>query len=130
MSFYLSRLSLFSVYRPIISVRNYSTAAPSTNPDLPCSITLTNLHEPETREAARKALAGRAGVYCIRSLKDGKSYIGSAVNLYARMSDHLWQDGSKSNLLLQRAIAKHGLENFEFRRRLRQMSAAAAAVCY
>jgi hypothetical protein len=43
--------------------------------------TFTYLQDPETREAARKALAGKAGIYCIRSLKDGKCYVGSAVNL-------------------------------------------------
>jgi hypothetical protein len=83
-------------------------------PNLPREITFTNLNEPETREAARKALAGKAGIYCIRCLKSGKCYVGSAVNLYERMCEHLWQNGSQSNLLLQRAIAKHGLENFEF----------------
>jgi group I intron endonuclease len=36
------------------------------------------------------------------------------VNLYESLCEHLWQNGSKSNILLQRAIAKHGLENFEY----------------
>jgi hypothetical protein len=30
------------------------------------------------------------------------------------MSDHLWQNGSQSNILLQRAIAKYGLDNFSY----------------
>jgi predicted GIY-YIG superfamily endonuclease len=112
--------------------RNQGDLPPKPNnpDDLPRSLTFTNLHEPETREAARKALAGKAGVYCIRCLLDGKCYVGSAVNLYDRLCEHLYRNGSISNLHLQAAITKHGLENFEFRRRLRQMSAAAAAVCY
>jgi len=87
---------------------------PPNNPDLPRELTFTNLHEPGTREAARKALAGKAGIYCIRSLKDGKCYVGSAVNSYNRMSDHLWQNGSQSNTHLQAAIALYGLDNFEY----------------
>jgi group I intron endonuclease len=88
---------------------------PPNNPgDLPRELTFTNLHEPETREAARKALAGKGRVYCIRCLKDNKCYVGSAVNLYERMCEHLWHNGGQSNILLQRAIGKHGLENLEF----------------
>jgi|SRR4051812_6032975 len=79
---------------------------------MPRAFTFTNLQDPETREAARKALAGKAGIYCIRSLKDGKCYIGSAVNLYTRMCEHL--RGDKSNSHLQAAITLYGLDNFEY----------------
>src|SRR4051794_3323969 len=94
-------------------IRDYSTSTgnnelhkdePPNTPDLPRELTFTNLHEPETREAARKALAGKSGIYCLRCLLDGKCYVGSAVILYDRMCDHLYQNGSQSNLLLQRAI--------------------------
>jgi group I intron endonuclease len=40
--------------------------------------------------------------------------VGSAVNLYDRLCEHLYRNGSISNLHLQAAITKHGLENFEF----------------
>jgi hypothetical protein len=46
---------------------------------------------------AQKALAGKAGIYCIRSLNlrsSGKCYVGSAVNLYERMCEPLWPNGS------------------------------------
>jgi hypothetical protein len=72
---------------------------------MPRALTFTNLQDPETRKAAKKALAGKAGIYCIRRLKDGKCYVGSAVDLYDRMCKHLWQNGGLSNTHLQAAIA-------------------------
>lgn len=39
-------------------------------------------------------------------------YIGSAKDLYLRLLEHL--AGKKSNIALQRAIAKHGLDKFHF----------------
>jgi len=42
----------------------------------------------------------------------GKIYIGQALNLSVRIIQHL--NGNLSNILLQRAIKKHGLDAFEF----------------
>lgn len=39
-------------------------------------------------------------------------YIGSAKDLYLRLNEHL--NGRKSNVRLQRAIKKHGLDKFEY----------------
>ena len=78
---------------------------------------MNDLHDPETRKAAQKALAGKAGIYCILCLNlrsSGKCYVGSAVNLYDRMCEHLWRNEGKSNNHLQSAIALYGLENFEY----------------
>lgn len=50
------------------------------------------------------------GVYGIININDGKQYIGSSLNLFDRLSNHI--KGTSSNIRLQRSIAKHGLENF------------------
>lgn len=52
------------------------------------------------------------GVYGLFNIKDGKQYIGSSLNLYERLTDHL--RGVSSNIRLQRSIAKSGLSNFIF----------------
>jgi len=80
---------------------------------MPRALTFTNLQDPETRKAAQKALAGKAGIYCIRCLKDGKCYVGSAENLYIRFCEHIYYH-NKSNSHLQAAIALYGLENLEY----------------
>lgn len=53
-----------------------------------------------------------AGVYAFIHLPDGKQYIGSSLNLYVRLSNHI--RGKSSNIWLQRAIASSGLDNFVF----------------
>ena len=82
------------------------------NSDLPRAYTITDLQDPKTREVARKALAGKAGIYCVRCLKTGMCYIGSSVNLYTRFCAHILHNNTNSHL--QNAIAKYGLESFEF----------------
>jgi group I intron endonuclease len=52
------------------------------------------------------------GVYGFFNIIDGKQYIGSSLNLYERMTDHI--KGVSSNIRLQRSIYKYGLENFHF----------------
>lgn len=56
------------------------------------------------------------GIYRIHNLIDDKSYIGQSVDIEARLECH--RAGGlgfmKSNIHLQRAIQKYGLENFEF----------------
>lgn len=51
-------------------------------------------------------------MYGIFHLKDGKQYIGSSLNLYDRLNDHL--KGVSSNIRLQCSITKSGLNNFIF----------------
>ena len=54
------------------------------------------------------------GVYGFINIKDGKQYIGSSLNLprVERLTDHI--KGVTSNVRLQRSIAKHGLNSFNF----------------
>ena len=59
----------------------------------------------------RKELKNKAGVYGIINTKTSKQYIGSSLNLYSRLMDHI--KGRESNLRLQRSIHKDGLSFFK-----------------
>ena len=69
--------------------------------------TYTDLRKPEN---FKEEIIKVGGVYGFLNLKDGKQYIGSSLNLYERLTDHL--RGVSSNIRLQRSIAKYGLDNF------------------
>ena len=51
-------------------------------------------------------------IYCYENLINGKIYIGQTCNMYNRRSSHKNGHGAKDNLVLDRAIIKHGIENF------------------
>jgi len=61
----------------------------------------------------------QSGVYCIRCLTSDIFYIGSAVDLYLRLLQHMRGHTGNSNIYPPRkaeggAITKYGLENFEY----------------
>ncbi|MBC8640177.1 GIY-YIG nuclease family protein [Caballeronia sp. EK] len=53
-----------------------------------------------------------AGIYRITNLVNGKSYTGSGKKVERRLADH--KQGTNSNVHLQNAIRKYGIENFAF----------------
>jgi hypothetical protein len=53
----------------------------------------------------------KSGIYGFHCKITSGLYIGSAINLEKRIKEHL--KGNKSNILLQRALQKYGLINFE-----------------
>lgn len=57
-----------------------------------------------------------SGIYKILNTKNGKIYIGSAVNIKERWKIHLWhlRNGTHHNRHLQRAWNKYGEETFSF----------------
>lgn len=61
--------------------------------------------------AAMRTLVGVSGVYCIVCTATGAMYIGSAVNLSKRLTEHFIYN--KSNEHLQRALALYGLACFK-----------------
>ena len=63
-------------------------------------------------KAAKKALKGVAGVYAIVCNITGAVYIGSTINIAQRLVDHAVDNDT--NVRLQNAITKYGLENFTF----------------
>ena len=70
-----------------------------------------------TDNPAIKIISPRlSGVYQIRCIPTGKIYIGSAVNLRSRFSQHRrsLQRGNHRNGYLQQAWNKYGMEGFEF----------------
>lgn len=58
----------------------------------------------------KKDLSNLGGVYGLIHVKSSKQYIGSSLNLYSRLMNHI--KGKYSNSRLQRSIKTHGLKNF------------------
>jgi len=58
----------------------------------------------------KKDLNKLGGVYGLIHKKSSKQYIGSSINLYSRLMNHI--KGRYSNLRLQRSIKKYGLKSF------------------
>lgn len=57
----------------------------------------------------------KSGVYQIILKLDGRSYVGSAVNIDARWRNHVSASKrNKTKQVIARALAKHGPENFEW----------------
>jgi group I intron endonuclease len=53
-----------------------------------------------------------SGVYGVFNNINKKQYIGSSLDMYERLTDHL--KGNSSNIRLQRSIIKYGIENYSF----------------
>lgn len=60
----------------------------------------------------RDLLKNKGGVYCFINTINNKQYIGSAKDLHLRLIEHL--ANKKSNVALQSAIEKYGLDKFNF----------------
>lgn len=58
----------------------------------------------------------KSGVYKITNLIDNKFYIGSSKTLYTRFKQHCYTllNAKSGNIILQRAVIKYGIVNFEF----------------
>ncbi len=58
----------------------------------------------------------KSGIYIIRNKQDKKFYIGSAVNIEKRFSEHIWalNKGIHNNIHLQRAWSRYGQNSFSF----------------
>lgn len=99
-----------------VSRRSYSTSSMSKSSpclSLPAPIkTLDNLHDDNVILSYNELLRNKAGIYCFHNTVNGKRYIGSAKNLYLRLSEHI--SNRKSNKALQNAFLKHGLDKFNF----------------
>jgi hypothetical protein len=110
---YISSLQL-NISLPMEILLQGVRILPSPNGNLPRALTFTNLQNRSTRKKAQKALAGKSGVYCIRCLTSDIFYIGSAVDLYLRLLQHMRGHTGNSNIYPKGAITKYGLENFEY----------------
>lgn len=56
----------------------------------------------------------RSGIYGILNTKTGQIYVGSSVNIYLRLKEHLSGDKKRTNIKLSNSIAKYGLQNFSY----------------
>lgn len=98
-------------------LRSYSTSSKH------CLQSSSPLREPpilvfnglENRELVlsyRDLLRNKSGIYCLKNTVNDKLYIGSAKDLYLRLTEDL--SNKKSNRALQNAIVKHGLDKFSY----------------
>jgi group I intron endonuclease len=69
-----------------------------------------NINEMQTINNITIELKNTKGIYGFLCKINGMLYIGSSENLVKRFKEHI--KGRKSNIRLQRAIKKHGLNNF------------------
>lgn len=69
-----------------------------------------NVQDKTTLALIRKNLTNVGGVYAIVHNQTKKLYVGSSMNLARRLTDYV--NNQSSNLLLQCAINKYGLNNF------------------
>ena len=72
----------------------------------------TNLQIKELRKLINKEIRNRPGIYCFVNATNGNTYVGSAKNLRIRLKGHYL--GTRSNLILQKAISKYGISQFYF----------------
>lgn len=75
-------------------------------------LSIGNLHLAEIQKIIRKELKNKSGIYGFICKTNNKLYIGSSKTLDIRFNHHI--NGSKSNILLQRAINKYNLQDFYF----------------
>lgn len=103
-----------SKVRSIFSSRHYSTSSSNSYlSDLPIPVlTLNNLNNPDFIQSYRKLLKDKGGIYSFINMENGNQYIGSAKDFYLRLNEHL--KNKKSNIALQSAFLKYGLDKFEF----------------
>jgi group I intron endonuclease len=71
-----------------------------------------NIGELSTIDKIRTELDGLKGIYGFFCKIDNKLYVGSSENLVKRFNEHI--KNQKSNIKLQRAILKYGLNNFYY----------------
>lgn len=53
-------------------------------------------------------------IYLIRSKLNNKCYVGQTVNYEKRIKEHIYGRNAKRNSMIDRALKRHGSENFEF----------------
>lgn len=75
-------------------------------------LTLKELDNKYYINSFRDTLKGKGGIYSFVNVINNKQYIGSAKNLYIRLNEHI--NNKKSNINLQRAFDKYGLDKFHW----------------
>ena len=73
---------------------------------------IKDLDNKDIVKSYKDILKNKGGIYSFINSVNGKQYIGSAKDFYIRLYEHL--DNRKSNIALQNAITKYGLDKFNF----------------
>lgn len=97
------------------SYRYYSTSkSDSQSYDLPPIpiLTINNLDNKDCIKSSRILLKDKGGIYSFINIVNGNQYIGSAKDFFLRFNEHL--ENKKSNVVLQKAFTKYGLDQFKF----------------
>ncbi len=111
---YLNTISRLKVCT-VASYRYYSTSkSDSQSSDLPPVpiLTINNLDNKDCIKSSRILLKDKGGIYSFINTINGNQYIGSAKDFYLRLNEHL--ENKKSNIALQKALTKYGLDQFKF----------------
>ena len=110
----ISRLKVSTV----ASYRHYSTSnSDSQSSDLPPVpiFTINNLNNEDCVRSYRILLKNKGGIYSFINTVNGSQYLGSVKDFYLRLKEHLpAEENKKSNVALQKAFAKYGLDQFKF----------------
>jgi group I intron endonuclease len=77
------------------------------------AVCIEKLHLIDMLRSFLQLLNNKAGIYGFQNIETGEIvYIGSAVNLWKRLMQHI--TGRNSNVILQKAFGKYGLASFRF----------------
>ena len=109
-----NRVPRHKVLTSVVICRYYSTSKPYSEAlGVPVPIlTFDKLYEENFIISSRGLLKDKGGIYCFVNTVNGNRYIGSAKDFYLRLNEHL--ANKKSNLALQKAFTKYGLDKFNF----------------
>src|SRR4051812_31578141 len=89
----------------MVQLQPFYSAIKRLQPISTIEIFISSLDLAEIQRITREELKNKSGIYGFLSKTTGKLYIGSSINLSDRFSEHI--KGSRSNILLQRAINKY-----------------------
>lgn len=56
----------------------------------------------------------QGSIYLFRNILNGKCYVGQTIHIQERYKDHLYHAQNKPETPFHKALAKYGIENFEF----------------
>jgi GIY-YIG catalytic domain len=73
---------------------------------------IKNLDIKDSIKSYKEILNNKGGIYSFVNIENGKQYIGSAKDFYIRLLEHI--NNRKSNIALQNAFSKYGLDKFNF----------------
>nr|YP_010722994.1 homing endonuclease [Leptographium procerum]WDW20999.1 homing endonuclease [Leptographium procerum]WDZ67181.1 homing endonuclease [Leptographium procerum] len=111
-NFYLFKTPISSQIRLYSSKPSNLDFNPETELNPVALLTLTQLADKNYIISQRNILQNKSGIYYFINTVNNKQYIGSAKDFFVRLNEHL--NNKKSNINLQKAFVKYGLDKFHF----------------